>query len=159
MLNSSIHAASNWRPFANDPIILTSLEWIDKNGDNSEIGIYELGQTAWFVNVHGYKTQSRKECTWENHTKTIDIQYMIDGAECIDITTVEKLGTPVLYKPESDTQKFAASNHPTSQIILRPGDFAIFMPGEAHRPKIAVSAPAELRKLVVKIPVALLKFI
>jgi YhcH/YjgK/YiaL family protein len=159
MLNSSIHAASNWRPFSNDPIILTSLEWIVENGDHSEIGIYELGQAGWFVNVHGYKTQSREVCTWENHTKTIDIQYMIDGAECIDVTPAEKLGDPVLYKSESDTQKFATSNHPSSQIVLQPGDFAIFMPGEAHRPKIAVSNPAELRKLVVKIPVALLKCI
>jgi YhcH/YjgK/YiaL family protein len=159
MLNSSINAASNWRPFSNNPIILNSLDWIVKNGDRSEIGIYELGQTGWFVNVHGYKTQTREECTWENHTKTIDIQYMIDGAECIDITPVDQLGAPGLFKPESDTQKFAASNLPTSQIVLRPGDFAIFMPGEAHRPKIAVGDRCDLKKLVIKIPVDLLNLI
>lgn len=159
MLTSSIHTTSIWRSFSDNSIIHRSLEWILKNGDHSELGVYELDQEGWFVNVHGYKTQPREECTWENHTKTIDIQYMIDGAECIDITPVEKLGTPVLYKPESDTQKFADSNLATSQIILRPGDFAIFMPGEAHRPKIAVGDSTELRKLVVKIPVALLKCI
>ena len=136
---------------------MKSLEWITHNGNNAEVGIYEFDQPGWFVNVHGYKTQARENCTWENHTQTIDIQYMIDGAECIDVTPVEKLGAPVLFKAESDTQKFAASNFETTQIILRPGDFAIFMPGEAHRPKIAVAAPRDLKKLVVKIPLDLLK--
>lgn len=156
MLVSSINSPQNREPFLGNSIILKSLEWIVHNGNQAEVGIYDFDQPGWFVNVHGYKTQSRENCTWENHTQTIDIQYMIDGVECIDMTPVEKLGAPVLFKPESDTQKFAASNFVTSQITLHPGDFAIFMPGEAHRPKISVGDPAELRKLVVKIPVDLL---
>jgi YhcH/YjgK/YiaL family protein len=159
MLHSEINSPQIWKPFLGNPIILKSLEWIIHNGNQAEVGIYEFDQPGWFVNVHGYKTQARENCTWENHTQTIDIQYMIDGVECIDVTSVEKLGAPVLFKPESDTQKFATSNFETTQILLRPGDFAIFMPSEAHRPKIAVGDPDDLKKLVVKIPADLLTLI
>jgi beta-galactosidase beta subunit len=61
-----------------------------------------------------------------------------------------------VFKPESDTQKFAANDDPATQLILRAGDFVIFLPGEALRPKVAVREPASLKKLVVKIPAKML---
>jgi YhcH/YjgK/YiaL family protein len=109
------------------------------------------------VNVHGYTTQARELCAWENHTATIDIQYMIDGTEGIDVIAVEKLGAPVSFKAESDSQKFAPVEGPATQLVLRPEDFVIFLPGEAHRPKIAIQSPVALKKLVVKVPVRLLE--
>lgn len=40
----------------------------------------------------------------------------------------------------------------TAQLTLKPGMFAIFLPGEAHCPKIALEESEVLRKVVVKIP-------
>jgi len=57
---------------------------------------------------------------------------------------------------ERDMQKFAAPAEIGHLVALRPGDLVIFLPGEAHCPKIALGEPVALRKLVVKIPVALL---
>jgi YhcH/YjgK/YiaL family protein len=156
MLFASLSNRTQWQPFIHSPVLLRSLQWISESAGTEAEGIHELGEPGWYVNVHGYTTQARELCSWENHPETIDIQYMIEGIEAIDLTAVEALGEPTVFKPESDTQKFAAAAGPAMQLILRAGDFVIFLPGEAHRPKVAVHEPAGLRKLVVKIPVRML---
>ncbi len=42
-------------------------------------------------------------------------------------------------------------------ILLRPGDFAVFYPGEPHQALCAVSTPAPIRKAVFKIPAEMLE--
>lgn len=145
----------HWEPYINSPVFKKSLAWISEQAGSFTDGIHELGEPGWYVNVHGYTTQPQDLCAWENHPATIDIQYMIDGIEGIDLIHVEKLGTPKLYKAESDTQKFGATSEPATQLVLRSGEFVIFLPGEAHRPKVAVPTPSPLKKLVVKVPAAL----
>jgi len=157
MLLSSISVPSRWQPLISSPMLRESLRWISENADSAAAGIHELGRPGWYVNVHGCATQARDLCTWENHPETIDVQYLIEGAEGIDVTAVEDLGEPTSFKAESDTQKFAAISAPSTQVVLRPGDFAIFFPGEAHRPKVATGSPLAIRKLVVKIPACLLE--
>ncbi|MCX0221867.1 YhcH/YjgK/YiaL family protein, partial [Escherichia coli] len=41
-------------------------------------------------------------------------------------------------------------------ITLKPGMFAIFMPGEPHKPGCAVETPAEIKKVVIKVRASLL---
>jgi len=156
MFTAPISSPTRWRPFLHSTILLHSLDWIIEKAGTAAEGIYELGEPGWYVNVHSYQTQARELCTWENHLATIDLQYLIEGNEGIDIADVASLGAPAVFKPESDTQKFADNAQPATQLILGAGDFAIFLPGEAHRPKIAIQTPAALRKLVVKIPIQLL---
>ena len=141
--------------FLNHPIFLESFEWILKNAETAAVGIHELGKPNWFANVHAYETQSREQCVWENHTRTVDIQYIIEGVEGIDFARVEALGEPTLYKPETDTQKFSPEPFASSHLVLNAGEFVVFFPGEAHRPKVAIGEPCALRKLVVKIPMNL----
>lgn len=156
MLHANFSRPVHWNPFVERPIFKRSLQWIAENAASIPEGIHELGEPGWFVNVHGYATQARELCAWENHLETIDIQYMIDGIEIIDVTPVEGLGEPTVYKPESDAQKFGNNDDPFTQLVFRTGDFVFFFPGEAHRPKVAAGEPSTLRKLVVKVPVRLL---
>lgn len=156
MLHASLSAPAHWKPFIKQSIFERSLQWIAGNAASIPDGIHELGEPGWFVNVHGYTTQSRELCAWENHLETIDIQYMIEGLETIDVIPVEGLGEPATYKPESDTQKFGNNDEPFTQVVFRTGAFVFFFPGEAHRPKVAAGSPLALRKLVVKVPVRLL---
>ena len=111
-----------------------------------------MGQTGWYVNAHGYTTQDRADCNWENHPATIDIQYLIEGEEAIDVLPVRTLGEPASLNSETDTEKFKDPEEPCTTVVLQAGDFVIFLPGEAHRPKISVRTPTALKKLVVKIP-------
>jgi YhcH/YjgK/YiaL family protein len=156
MFTSALQSPSLWQPFLPHPVFRDSLAWIREHASTSAEGIYELGEPGWFVNVHGYTTKPEAECQWENHLQTIDVQYLIEGAEGIRVLPVELLGEPTLFKAESDTQKFANPTETGHLVALRPGDFVTFLPGEAHCPKIALGEPAPLRKLVVKIPTRLL---
>lgn len=156
MLHANLANGFQWEPFIQSPVLIRSLLWVSGNALSAAEGIHELGEPGWYVNVHGYSTQARELCTWENHPATIDLQFIIEGIEGIDITPVGTLGEPTSFKPESDTQKFAANPAPATQLILRAGEFVFLMPGEAHRPKVAVEGPVQLKKLVVKIPAKLL---
>jgi biofilm protein TabA len=157
MLLAPLSRPAHWQPFLSSPIFRKSLAWISAHLGAFTEGLHELGEPGWYVNVHGYTTQAPDLCTWENHLATIDIQYMIDGVEGIDLIAVEQLGEPTSFKAESDTQKFAAVGKPAPRLILRTGDFVVFLPGEAHRPKVAAGAPVALKKLVVKVPVKLVE--
>ncbi|HEY8900831.1 MAG TPA: YhcH/YjgK/YiaL family protein [Chthoniobacterales bacterium] len=156
MFVSALSSPALWQPFLTHPIFRESLAWIATHAASAEPGIYELGQPGWFVNVHGYTTKPEAECVWENHRQTIDIQYLIEGIEGIRLLPVASLGEPTLFKAESDTEKFAPPTEVGHLLALRPGEFAVFFPGEAHCPKIAIGEGAPLRKLVVKIPVRLI---
>ena len=134
-----------------------SLAWLEKYADTTEFGDYPLGEPDWYANVHGYVTLPEAECNWENHRHTIDIQYLVIGSEGIRWTAVSQLGTPLRYVEEKDRQEFDAPIGATSLFSLHPGMFAIFLPGDAHCPKITLSKPETLRKVVVKIPSRLIE--
>jgi YhcH/YjgK/YiaL family protein len=41
-------------------------------------------------------------------------------------------------------------------IVLKPGRFVIFMPGEPHKPGCVVEEPVEIKKAVIKVRASLL---
>jgi biofilm protein TabA len=157
MFASSISTPELWQPFLSHPLFRDSLRWIAEKGATVPNGIHELGEPGWFVNVHGYTTQPAQDCKWENHCRAIDIQYIIEGAEAIRVAPSSELGEPTDANEEKDYQIFAMTNKATTTIALRAGDFVVLLPGEAHAPKVALNEPVTLRKLVVKIPLSLLK--
>lgn len=156
MFASSISTPELWRPFLSHPLFRDSLRWIEEKASSAPEGIHELGEPGWFVNVHGYETKPEAECLWENHYRAIDIQYIIEGEEVIRVAPASQLGNPTDQNEEKDYQLFAMTGASTQYLPLRAGDFAVFLPGEAHAPRVASGAPAALRKLVVKIPLSLL---
>jgi len=137
-------------------IFSDSIAWISNHAAETPEGIHELGRAGWFVNVQSYHTLEADRCVWENHTHTVDLQYIIDGIEGIDVAAVSRLGEPTIVKPESDTQKFNPPAGETTRLVMESGMFAILMPGEAHRPKVAIGPSVHVRKLVVKIPIDLI---
>lgn len=51
---------------------------------------------------------------------------------------------------KSSTMKMIAIENEQA-IILKPGMFAVFMPGEPHKPGCVVGEPGEIKKVVVKV--------
>lgn len=149
---------SVWQPLLRDPVLRESLAWLEKNAAGAELGDHPLGRTGWYANVHGYAPLPEADCIWENHERTIDIQYLVHGHEGIRWGAVSQLGASLRYFEEMDRQEFAApARGVTSLFDFHPGMFAIFLPGDAHCPKIRLTDTNILRKVVVKIPVRLLE--
>lgn len=156
MFTAFLEDVKVWQPVLKHPVLRKSLEWLEKNAATAGLGNHPLGEPDWYANVHGYTTLPEAECRWENHTKTIDIQYLIEGSEGIRWTASHQLGAPRRYIEEKDREEFDPANCFASLLHLQPGMFAIFLPGDAHCPKILLSRPETLRKVVVKIPSYLL---
>lgn len=96
-------------------------------------------------------TRSPEEALGEAHGLYADVHYMLEGVERMgfapgaDGTTVKqdllKTEDVVLY------DRLGLE----SCLYLSKGMYAVFLPGEIHRPGMYVGAPASLRKIVVKI--------
>lgn len=145
-----------WQPLLRHPVLLESLDWLSRNAANAGFGDHQLGAEGWYVNIHGYATTFEADCRWENHPRTVDVQYLISGCEGIRWQAAGLLGPADRYREEHDRQEFDAPAADGSLITMLPGSFAIFLPGDAHCPKIALRGSEQLRKAVVKIPIRLL---
>ena len=86
------------------------------------------------------------ERPFEAHDRYADIQVILQGRERFALGFEPSPG-PLL--PEKDFRPCRAEKH--LAFILEPGQFVIFLPGEAHAPGGAAGDPAPCRKLIVKV--------
>ncbi len=139
------------------PVLREAFAWIRAMPAHQPDGITELRGTDMYVNVHGYATLPAPECRWESHRHTIDVQYCISGGEQIEWLPSGALRSMDDYNAAKDAEHWHASEIAATRLSMFAGAFVVFLPGELHRPKIADSTHADVRKLVVKIHAALLQ--
>jgi len=138
--------------------IVKSLEYL-KMTDFSTLGNkkYLLDGENRFVVIHEYSTLPASERNAEVHKKYIDIQFMISGQEKIYFGFEHLGGSLVEDKLMSDDYALYRGISNEREISLFPGDYAIFFPGEFHRPGCALEKKYSVRKVVVKIALSELK--
>lgn len=156
MLFAHIDHPGTYLPFLGSPVWQEALQWIKTNAHQAAGGIYELRpQQAMYVNVHGYDTVAIPECKFESHKRYIDLQYCISGGECIAWTPTALLAPNGEYNAERDFQ-FYKPFDARSTLYLTAGNFGVFFPEDAHRPKQHDGVNNKVWKLVVKISLDLL---
>ena len=118
-------------------------------------GRYEIDGENMFLQVSQSLTQLKKEKRPEVHRKYIDVQYIISGREnigfCIDRSGLEVIedlldSKDVLFYKEDDYAKEV-------MLPMATGDYAIFFPGEVHRPGCELNGIVPVKKAVIKIKV------
>ncbi len=105
--------------------------------------------------VETYAPKSRENALYEGHTAMADVQITLEGDEYIDVFPLRGDEEKTLQDDARDLVLFAAKPEASVRVHLRPGIFALIMPGEAHMPCLMAGSSA-VRKLVVKIPANLL---
>lgn len=113
-------------------------------------GEHEIQGRDIYANAIQCDTIPRTQGVFESHQEYIDIHYCVQGEEIIEWLPVEMFTNQTEANPNKDYALFAPVEK-TNALHLTPGMFAIFMPGEAHMPKLAVSSPVPLFKIVVKV--------
>ena len=113
-------------------------------------GRYELQGDNIFMNVMTFNTQSPVEKKAELHEQYIDIQLLLNGEERILFGMAGTARQCEEFHHEDDYQLCSAIENEQT-IILKPGMFAVFMPGEPHKPGCVVGEPGEIKKVVVKV--------
>ena len=111
---------------------------------------YELDGEGNYAFIQEYETKT--ESKWEAHRKYIDVQYIVSGAEVMDVSHISSLGETVPYDETKDVAFFEGGEGAT-RCVVRAGEYAIFFPEDVHRPGLCLGTPAPVRKIVVKIKV------
>lgn len=118
---------------------INAFEKIEIDADN-----FALEQT--------YYSKDRENCFFESHQKYIDVQFIVEGEEIIEVDFIDNLLTVFSYDSSLDLIKYDDSS--TSSIIkLKKGDIAIFYPEDAHMPCIKINDSIKVIKTVVKVKV------
>jgi len=99
-----------------------------------------------------YTTKERNNCFFESHRQYIDVQFILEGEEIIEVVDNQRLKIATSYNSEIDLIKYFTPMLQT-QIVLKKGDLAIFYPEDAHMPSICTSSPLKVVKTVVKVAI------
>ena len=115
-----------------------------------EPGCHVLQGDDIFMNVMQFMTQPAQAKRAELHAEYIDVQILLAGEERIDFGLVDSARQCDEWHREDDYQLCDAIAGQQS-ITLQAGMFAVFFPGEPHKPGIQGETPAEIKKAVVKV--------
>jgi len=131
------------------PAFADAVAWLDRPGlANLPPGRYDVGQSGVYATVVCAPTRHADQGQLEAHRRYADIQVLLDGQEAIGWRPLADCGQPAAgYDPETDLQFFADA--PQVWLTLRPRQFAVFLPSDAHLPLVGEGS---LRKIVVKVP-------
>ena len=103
-----------------------------------------------FVTKFHLETVPFEQTFYESHRKYLDIQIVTEGAERVDIAHPDTLECT-----EEKGDFFGYTGEAEQSVILRPGNFLVVFPGDAHRLRIPVEQPGEaFTRIVFKIKVS-----
>lgn len=124
----------------------------NKNLKKIDCGHYELEDGIW-ANVDIYNTQTRNKTHFESHRKYLDLQWVIQGSEIIEVCDIQYLLPNRRYCIEKDIQLYHSSEG--VEYVIKEGEGILLYPMNAHRPCIAVNETllSEVKKIVFKIPI------
>ena len=118
------------------PAFLASVGTVQQNLEDEKL----------YVTRFDYETVPESESFFEAHRRYLDIHIMAKGSEYVDIARPETL--------EEFTQKgdfWGYHGEKEQRLLLKPGDFLVVFPSDAHRLKIAPEVPGPVSKVVFKV--------
>lgn len=122
---------------------------LDKNELKS--GTYEVND-CFYYSVQEYNTKPKSECVLESHRKYIDIQWIVEGIEAIDIADISRLQIEKTYSEGKDIILWKASSN-MMRIVLNAGAYAVLYPENAHMGCVATKNSVKVKKIVGKVRV------
>ena len=102
-----------------------------------------------FANVQTYSPRAERGL-FEAHRKYIDLQFILDGEEEIDVEPLSRTEVHAAYDPAIDFETRTAAAYTT--LRRKKFDCAVLFPEDVHRPGVKTVADT-VRKIVVKIAV------
>lgn len=113
-------------------------------------GSYVLQEERLFMNVMQFATQNAQEKCAELHRDYIDIQILLEGKEQIRYGVAGSERECGEWHKEEDYQlcKYIEAEQ---VLLMEPGMFAVFMPGEPHKPGCFAEKAGEIKKVVLKL--------
>lgn len=95
-----------------------------------------------------YETIPQEESFFEAHRRYLDIHIMVEGEERVDVNRPEDLK---LTDVQEGNDFYAYQGESWHSTVLKPGEFLVVFPGDAHRIKVQVDGPKTVSKAVFKV--------
>lgn len=129
-----------------------ALDYI-KNLDKNSLtpGKHEVN-VDFFYNYMEYEAKEPMDNIYEAHKNYVDIQYIVEGQEHVDVSFEEYMELDTPYDTEKDIMFFKNPQKYFSRI-LRPGEYVIVLPHELHKPGQKVGENGTVKKIVGKVRV------
>ena len=105
-----------------------------------------LEEDRLYVTRFDYETVAEEESFFEAHRRYLDIHVMVRGRERVDISHPAGLEE---FTHQGDFWGYYGQAE--QSLILKPGDFLVVFPGDAHRLKINLGEAAPVSKVVFKV--------
>lgn len=119
------------------------------NFDEAELGKHVVNDDFFYL-VQKYETKALEAGRHEAHKKYVDIQYLAEGKERIDLAPADKMEVDEPYSEERDVVFFKEPAQATT-IVLTGGSYAVLYPEDSHKPGLSVDGPAPVKKIVGKV--------
>jgi len=116
---------------------------------NYEKGKFDINGDDFFGIGLEYDTKNESECLWEAHEKYLDIHYILEGEEVINISDIAIMKSTMDFDYENDYCLFEGKK--THSVVLKKGDLLILFPNEVHQTAVKVDEVTSVKKIVFKI--------
>lgn len=103
------------------------------------------------ANPVSFLSKNETECMYEAHRKYIDVHYIVEGIEKIATADVKKLQEKVSFSEDKDIGFYEGCE--SGNYILKPGEFMVCFPSDAHKVGMMNTVPEMVKKIVVKIKI------
>lgn len=134
------------------PLFPRALAFLTEFDPTLPDGRIPLDDERLFATVSSYDTSPATGRPFEAHRRYIDIQCLLQGRERILHAPVDQLEPLDEYVEEADVA-LCADPPASSSVLMRPGDFCILFPGDAHKSACMAGGRDAVRKILVKVAV------
>ncbi|HVO76321.1 MAG TPA: YhcH/YjgK/YiaL family protein [Ignavibacteriaceae bacterium] len=124
---------------------------LNNNLSSIDPGNYSIKDESAYLIIQKYITNPETEKKWESHRKYIDIQLVLTGFEYIGYCPSEIMKLKEDYNELKDVSFYNEIEEKASRLYIPADTFAVFFPGEAHKPGCHLSEPSSVKKAVFKI--------
>lgn len=146
MIFDSIHNKENYKEY---PTLYKALCYLDELAGGLPAPGTVIEDGSMFCNPVSLVSKPEAECVYEAHRIYADLHFIVKGKEGIATADVKDLKEKVPYDGEKDIAFYEGKAD--GKYVLKPGDFMVCYPSDAHKVAIMEEAPCEIDKIVVKI--------
>lgn len=132
--------------------ILEAIEFIKNlNYVDYEKGKHIVNDDFFFL-IQEYVAKDPEVARFEAHKNYVDIQYIVEGQEGMEVAPLDTMEVLNPYNPEKDVMHLV-SKPGCCKMLITAGGYAVFYPQDAHKPCIRVGEPVTVKKIVGKVRV------
>ena len=123
-----------------------------KNTDLAALtpGKYEIDEKNAYAFFCEVKLADPENAKLETHKKYADIQVVTEGVEGMEFSPAEALKVNTEYNEEHDIAFFEDPEN-AELLKVEAGEFALFMPEDAHKPNCLAGQGNTSKKLIIKV--------